>query len=49
MDTHNREKVLLDALEGVLYQDDRWVLVQEQDFTVDRENPRVEIELEVRE
>jgi crossover junction endodeoxyribonuclease RusA len=37
MDTHNREKVLLDALEGVLYQDDRWVLVQEQDFTVDRE------------
>lgn len=48
MDTHNREKVLLDALEGVLYQDDRWVLVQEQDFAVDRDNPRVEIELEVK-
>jgi crossover junction endodeoxyribonuclease RusA len=45
-DAHNREKVLLDALEGVLYPDDRWVLVQEQDFFVDRERPRVEIEIE---
>lgn len=48
-DTHNRIKVLADALEGVLYEDDRCVLVQEQDYAVDRERPRVEIELEVSE
>lgn len=46
-DTHNREKVLLDALEGVLYEDDCNVLVQEQDYQIDRANPRVEIELEL--
>lgn len=45
MDTHNREKVLLDALEGVLYPEDRWVLIQEMDFAVDRRHPRVEIEV----
>jgi len=45
MDTHNREKVLLDALEGVLYPEDRWVLIQEMDFAVDRRNPRLEIEV----
>ncbi|WP_062309294.1 RusA family crossover junction endodeoxyribonuclease [Alicyclobacillus sendaiensis] len=44
MDTHNREKVLLDALEGVLYPEDRWVLVQEMDFAVDAKHPRLEIE-----
>jgi len=47
MDTHNREKILLDALEGVLYCDDRWVLVQEEDFEVDRAHPRVELRLEL--
>ncbi|WP_304595856.1 RusA family crossover junction endodeoxyribonuclease [Alicyclobacillus sendaiensis] len=45
MDTHNREKVLLDALEGVLYPEDRWVLIQEMDFEVDRKRPRLEIEV----
>lgn len=44
-DTHNRSKILCDALEGVLYPDDRWVLVQEQWFDVDKHNPRVEIEV----
>lgn len=44
-DTHNRIKFLADALEGILYPDDRWVLIQEQDFSVDRKNPRVEVEL----
>ena len=47
-DTHNRIKVLADALEGVLYPDDRWVLVQERDFEYDKANPRVEVELERR-
>ncbi len=46
-DTHNRIKILADALEGVLYEDDRYVLVREQDYTVDRERPRIEIEMEV--
>ncbi|WP_041695234.1 RusA family crossover junction endodeoxyribonuclease [Alicyclobacillus acidocaldarius] len=45
-DTNNRNKVLLDALEGVLYVDDRWVLVREMDFEIDKANPRIEIELE---
>lgn len=45
-DTHNRSKILCDTLEGILYEDDRWVLVQEQDFDVDRSNPRVEVELQ---
>jgi crossover junction endodeoxyribonuclease RusA len=48
MDTHNRSKLLCDTLEGILYPDDRWVLVQEQNFEVDKGNPRVEIELEVK-
>ncbi|EJY56247.1 endodeoxyribonuclease RusA [Alicyclobacillus hesperidum URH17-3-68] len=37
---------MLDALEGVLYVDDRWVLVREMDFEIDKANPRIEIELE---
>jgi len=44
-DTHNRIKVLADALEGILYPDDRWVLLQEQDFAIDKQSPRIEIEL----
>lgn len=44
-DTHNRIKILADALEGILYPDDRWVLLQEQDFAVDKQAPRIEIEL----
>ena len=44
-DTHNGHKLLADALEGVLYKDDRWVLIRDMDFKVDRGNPRVEIVL----
>ena len=46
-DAHNTIKILADALEGVLYVDDRYVLMQEQDYTVDHDRPRVEIEVEV--
>lgn len=39
-------KLLFDALEGVIYEDDRDVLPQVMAAEVDRENPRVEIEVE---
>lgn len=44
-DVHNQHKLLCDSLEGVLYKDDRWVLIRDIDFRVDRSNPRVEIKL----
>jgi len=46
-DTHNTLKALLDAWQGVLYEDDYWVLPRVMDFSVDRDNPRIEAELEV--
>lgn len=42
-DTGNQKKVILDALEGVLYDNDRWVLERDQDWVIDRQNPRIEI------
>lgn len=42
-DTHNAHKLLMDSLEGVLYKDDRWVLVRDVDFYIDRAHPRVEL------
>lgn len=46
-DTHNLYKVLLDGLQGVLYDNDYWVLVRQEDFQVDAACPRVELWLEV--
>lgn len=46
-DVHNALKTLIDALEGVIFEDDQYVLVQVQDFDYDKENPRFEIEFEV--
>ena len=45
-DSHNYLKLIADSLEGILYTDDKFVLPQIIDFEVDRERPRVEIELE---
>lgn len=42
-DTHNLHKLLFDALEGALYADDAWALVDGEDFDVDRADPRLEI------
>ena len=42
-DVHNQEKLLLDTLEGVLYDNDKWVLPRAMDFAVDKGNPRIEI------
>ena len=44
-DTGNQKKVILDGLEGVLYDNDRWVLERDQDWYIDRANPRIEIEI----
>ncbi|SFB10480.1 RusA family crossover junction endodeoxyribonuclease [Selenomonas ruminantium] len=42
-DVHNGAKVLLDALEGIIYKDDKMVLPRYIDFGLDRENPRLEM------
>ena len=44
-DTQNN-KLLFDALEGVIYEDDKDVLPQVMGAEVDRDHPRVEIEVE---
>lgn len=42
-DMSNLHKLLPDALEGIIYENDRYVLVSDMDFTVDTKHPRVEI------
>jgi crossover junction endodeoxyribonuclease RusA len=45
-DTHNGLKALLDALEDArIYENDKYALPWVMDFQVDRDYPRVEIEL----
>jgi crossover junction endodeoxyribonuclease RusA len=45
-DTHNRLKELMDALQRALvFPNDCSALAREQDFTCDRENPRVELRI----
>jgi crossover junction endodeoxyribonuclease RusA len=45
---HRDHENLDDALKGILYEDDSMCLPQVMDFGVDKQNPRVEIELEVK-
>lgn len=42
-DMHNLHKLLADALEGFVGSDDRWFLMRDMDFSVNRDNPRVEV------
>jgi crossover junction endodeoxyribonuclease RusA len=42
-DCHNTGKILYDALEGILYDDDRYLLPRYIDVQIDKENPRIEI------
>ncbi|USG65194.1 RusA family crossover junction endodeoxyribonuclease [Brevibacillus ruminantium] len=42
-DVENVGKLLWDALEGIVYENDRWLLPRYMDFSVDKHNPRVEI------
>ncbi|WP_405379579.1 RusA family crossover junction endodeoxyribonuclease [Phascolarctobacterium sp.] len=48
-DMNNLHKLLCDALEGYLYHDDKMVLVRDMDFSVDKDNPRLELCLYVME
>ena len=45
-DMNNLHKALCDALEGIVYDDDRYVLITDKDYAIDREQPRVEVEIE---
>lgn len=42
-DCHNLGKLIYDVMEGLVYDDDRWVLPRYIDFLYDKEKPRVEI------
>ena len=43
-DTHNSYKILMDALENAkVFDNDRYAIVRQIDFSVDKENPRVEL------
>ena len=44
-DTHNYFKVLFDALEGVLYDNDYYVMPRVMGVAIDRDNPRIELSL----
>jgi Holliday junction resolvase RusA-like endonuclease len=46
-DCHNIDKLILDSFEGVIYEDDSFVLLRFMDFDIDRENPRIEVEFEI--
>lgn len=48
-DPSNCLKLLLDALQGVIYPNDKWVLAREENYSFDKENPRIELNFEVME
>jgi crossover junction endodeoxyribonuclease RusA len=42
-DMSNMHKLLPDSLEIILFDDDRWLLIRDINFYLDRGNPRVEV------
>lgn len=44
-DTHNAKKLLLDALEGIVHEDDYFILDRTIDFSIDEDNPRIEVDI----
>ena len=42
-DSHNTLKILTDALEGLIFSNDYFVLPRIQNVTLDRDNPRLEL------
>lgn len=42
-DTHNAKKLLLDSLEGVIHNDDMFIIDRTLDFGIDPDNPRIEV------
>lgn len=45
-DCHNLDKLVMDAFEGIIFDNDSNGLLQFVDFTIDIENPRIEVEFE---
>jgi hypothetical protein len=43
-DTHNAKKLLLDSLEGIIHENDMWILDRTLDFAIDPDFPRIEID-----
>jgi len=41
-DVHNLHKISADALQGIVYEDDRWLLIRDINFSVDKKTPRAE-------
>lgn len=49
-DCHNLDKIILDAFEDAgIYENDSNALVRYQDFDIDLENPRIEVEFKIKE
>lgn len=49
-DTHNSYKLLFDALENAkVFDNDRYAMARQIDYSIDRENPRVELKIYVKE
>lgn len=46
-DPDNTFKLLLDSLSNVVYTDDKWALPRVMDWTVDRTNPGIHVEIEL--
>lgn len=44
-DTHNAKKLLLDALEGIVHENDYYLLDRTLDFAVDDDSPRIEMDI----
>ena len=42
-DMNNTHKLLADAFEGILYENDNVVLMRDMDFSIDRKKPRLEV------
>ena len=44
-DCHNMHKLIMDALEGIAFHDDRWLLVRDMHVELDKKKPRVEVKI----
>ena len=47
-DMNNTHKLLADAFEGILYENDKMVLMRDMDFSIDRKKPRLEVTIRLK-
>lgn len=47
-DMNNTHKLLADAFEGILYENDNVVLMRDMDFSIDRKKPRLEVTIRLK-